>query len=276
MRWHIWTIFALSVLAGIGTQAWGRGHWLFFGTRLAVAAGIGAALLAIFVAPRVIPVPQNADAARAISVLINAVALTGVLGAGAGILTLLQPNNDDPFRPWWSLGVLVFVAADLAWAAQGLNPTVPAAFYDRQEPQQGDSRAYWPEPPEDHQAAVFETYLLFDDYRVAQQQWQAFRASQTPDLNLLDRQYLLNNFDPLQVGYFAQYLDLIEAQLPDADALLQAANTNALFDRSGQRIDLDFPVQRAWLVNSACWHLTKLVSAKGFRAGIGTPTVRCI
>ena len=30
VRWHIWTVFALSVLAGIGTQAWGRGHWLFF------------------------------------------------------------------------------------------------------------------------------------------------------------------------------------------------------------------------------------------------------
>ena len=30
VRWHIWTVFALSVLAGIGTQAWGRGTLAVF------------------------------------------------------------------------------------------------------------------------------------------------------------------------------------------------------------------------------------------------------
>ncbi len=130
VRWHLWTVFALSVLAGIGVQAWGHGHWLLFGTRLAIAAGIGAALLALFVAPTVIPTPKDPDTAMAIQVLVNAVALTGILGAGAGVLTLLQPERDAPYYRWWSLGVLLLVAADLGWAALGLNPTTGADFYD--------------------------------------------------------------------------------------------------------------------------------------------------
>ncbi|MBZ0301564.1 MAG: YfhO family protein, partial [Anaerolineae bacterium] len=205
VRWHLWTVFALSVLAGIGTRSWGRGHWLFFGTRLAVAGGIGAALLAWFAALVLLSALDDAEAALALDVLRRAVVLTGLLGAGAGILTLLQPDPQHRRYPSWALGVLVFVAVDLGWAGQGLNPTVPAAFYDRSAaPESGEGRAYWPEEAE--RAVEFDTYLPFDDYRVAVENWPAFRQSQLPNLNLLDRWPLLNNFDPLRVGPFARYI----------------------------------------------------------------------
>lgn len=251
VRWHIWTVFALSVLAGIGTWSWGRGHWLFFGTRLAIAAGVGAALLALFVAPNLITI-DDPDTAQALDVLRVAVALTGLLGAGAGALTLLQPERESRRYVWWGLAVLAFVAVDVGWAAWGLNPTVPAAFYDRLEHDDTEARAYWPEDAE--RAIAFDTYLLFDDYRVAADQWQAYRSSELPNLNLLDRWPLFNNFEPLRVGEFARYIALIEDNLPDAANLLQAAQVNTLYDETGARSELDHPVARAWFVDSVCWH----------------------
>jgi hypothetical protein len=251
VRWHLWTVLALSVLAGIGTRSWGRGHWLFFGTRLAIAGCIAAALLALFVAPALIPTDGDPELAQAIGVLRLAVAATGILGALAGALTLLQPERGSSRYSWWSLVVLVVVAIDLGWAAWGLNPTVPAAFYEK-GPNDEQARAYWPEEAE--RAVEFDTHLLFKDYRVATENWEAFRASELPNLNLLDRWHLLNNFDPLRVGPFVQYLDLIEANLPDADNLLQAAQVNALYEETGERSALVSPVERAWFVESVCWH----------------------
>ncbi len=256
VRWHIWTVFALSVLAGIGTQAWGRGHWLFFGTRLATAAGIGAALLAVFVAPAIIPTPENPDTEQAIQVLIQAVVVTGLLGAGAGVLTLLQPERDHRNFRWWSLAVLVFVAVDLGWAAQGLNPTITPEFFERQpDSASTEKRAYWPEDAE--RETVFETYLLFDDYQYAVDHWREFRASQAPNLNLIDRWHLLNNFEPLKVGHYAQYIDLVEAQRADADGLLQAAGVDVVYNNAGGAVELGQPAARAWFVEAACWHDTE-------------------
>jgi hypothetical protein len=264
VRWHLWTVFALSVLAGIGTQAWGRGHWLFFGTRLATAGGIGAALLAYFAAPHILPM-DDPETRQNVQVLINAVALTGLLGAGAGVLTLLQPGQESRRYPWWALAVLIFVALDLAWAAQGLNPTAPATFYERRDTDYGDSRAYWPEEAE--RDIAFETWLLFDDYRVAAEDWQGFRASELPNLNLLDRWYLLNNFEPLRVGHFTAYTTLIEQNLPAAEGLLQAAGVSALYDSKGVRQPLARTAARAWIVESACWH----DSAESLTAALADP-----
>src|SRR5690606_24589574 len=171
-------------------------------------------------APALIPTADDPELARAIGVLRMAVAVTGIFGALAGALTLLQPERDSKRYFWWGLAVLVVVAIDLVWAAQGLNPTVPAAFYNKL-PTDYQDRAYWPEEAE--RAVEFEKHLLFKDYRVATENWQAFRASELPNLNLLDRWHLLNNFDPLRVGPFVRYLDLIEVNLPEADPLLQAA-----------------------------------------------------
>jgi hypothetical protein len=252
VRWHLWTVFALSVLAGIGTRSWGRGYWLFFGTRLATAGCIAAVLLAMFAAPIIIPAEGDPELARALDVLRLAVVTTGIFGALAGALTLLQPERESSRYGWWALAVLIVVAIDLGWAAQGLNPTVPAAFYDRIPAPEGEARAYWPEEAE--RKVEFETYLLFKDYRVAADSWRDFRASQLPNLNLIDRWHLLNNFDPLRVGPFAQYIGLIEGNLPDAQKLLQAARVNAIYDETGTRIALDAPAARAWFVETACWH----------------------
>jgi hypothetical protein len=181
----------------------------------------------------------------------------GILGAVAGVLTLLQPDRRSRRYAWWGLAVLVFVAADLAWAARGLNPTVTAEFYNRlADADGGDSRAYWPEKIDDD--LKYETYLRFDDYRIATEGWVDFRGSGLDNLNLLDRHYLLNNFDPLRVGHFVDYVNLIEANPEQRDALLQAAYVQNVYGENGERQALNLPTARAWFSEGICWHTTEL------------------
>ena len=250
VRWHIWTVFGLSILAGIGVAAWGHGYWLFFATRLAIAACIGAALLA-FLAPRFLP--PNVSGQAGVQALIRAVMGMGILGALAGVLTLTQPESDT--HRWyglWQIVVWLVIAVDLGYAAQGLNPTTPANLYDRKTTNADNFRAYWSE--EATKAVQYDKFLPFDDYSVVVQQLDAFRSSGLANLNLIDRTSLLNNFDPLLVGSFAQYIDLIEKNPAQRDILLQAADVGATYDNKGALNPVNRPAARAWFVKSACWH----------------------
>lgn len=254
VRWHIWTVFGLSVLAGIGVGMWGRGYWLFFGTRLATAGCIGAALLAL-VAPRFLP--PDVSSIEGVQVIIQAVVITGILGALAGTLTLLQPEAPTGNRyRWWMAAVWVVLAGDLVYAAQGLNPTISASFYDRLSPANNAvERAYWTEAAEED--IKFGTFLLFNDYQVAVDNADAFRKSGLANLNLLDRTPLLNNFEPLLVGLFAEYVDLIELNPDQRGTLLQAAGVSGVYDADGTLQTLERSGVRAWVVESACWHSDK-------------------
>ncbi|MBZ0277006.1 MAG: YfhO family protein, partial [Anaerolineae bacterium] len=155
----------------------------------------------------------------------------------------------------WMLVALVVVAADLIYAAQGLNPTVPASFFDSR-PAQDTTRAYWPQAAQD--AALFtgpDALLRLDDYRVAVTRQADFRTSGLPDVNLLDRRPLLNNFDPLLAGHFAEYIMLLDSASPEQQAaLLQAAGVGAIYTGVGQVSPLDPPAAETWLVDSVCWH----------------------
>jgi hypothetical protein len=143
------------------------------------------------------------------------------------------------------------IGADLAYAARGLNPTIPAAFYDRDRNSSPTTqRAYWPEEVE--KALEFDDLLTFEDYRVAVERQDEFRQSNFANLNLLDRAPLLNNFDPLLVGNFAQYIDLIEENPDQRDLLLQAAGVDVVYDAQGKQVALEQEAARAWFVRSLC------------------------
>ena len=91
VRWHIWTVVALSILAGMGVGSWRRGYWLFFCTRLAVAASIGAIILGLL-APRILPPDITGN--DGVQVIIRAVIATGVFAALAGIFDLAPSRRD--------------------------------------------------------------------------------------------------------------------------------------------------------------------------------------
>ena len=165
------------------------------------------------------------------------------------MLTLTQPEPGTGGHSRWQGIVLLVVAVDLAWAAWGFNPTVPASFYQPNPVNEAQARGYWTEEAE--KVIKFEQYFRFDNYLVATDNWRAVRATDLPDLNLIDRAPLLNNFEPLLVGHFADYVDLLEDT--ESPPLLTAAGVGALYDADG-RHPLEQSAARAWLVSSVCWH----------------------
>src|SRR5262249_16255105 len=157
---------------------------------------------------------------------------------------------------------LLVVAADLIWAAWGLNPTAPASFYDANPDAATATRSYWTHTAE--QQVKFEQYFRFDNYPVAVEQAAQIRASQLPDLNLVDRCPLLNNFEPLLPGHFTEYIDLLETK--QTRPLFQAAGVGALYVPESQ--PLATPGTRAWLVTSVCWQPDE----DALKAAISDPT----
>ncbi len=242
VRWHLWTVVGLSVLAGIGVTAWGRSRRLRrWSMRLLVACGTATvlAILALIFAP---------SAIRAVSLLEQAAIAAGLLGVVGSLLTLSQPEAGTSAHGRWSAIVLMVVAADLVWAGWRLNPTVPASFYMPNQTTEAQSRVYWTKDAEKN--LKFEELFRFDNYEAAVARQDVARASELPNLNIIDHVPLLNNFEPLLIGHFAEYIDLIEAT--QSKPLLQAAGVDVVYAPEHQALDAS--AERAWLLTAVCWH----------------------
>lgn len=223
VRWLIWPAFGLSIMAGIGVHNWNRSQLTLFWTRLAAAGGGSVALVAL---ASTVLLDIDSDV---LSVLAKALMALGCWIIGTAILTLTQPTrslNNKATR--WQVAVLIFVAADLSWAVIGLNPTITDDFYDRDfsisEPQ---GRLYWFE--DYHEEVKFEEYFDLSDYRRATDRWTQIRTSLLPNLNILDRIEVFNNFDPLQPAVHTQYIELIEATANQSTNLLRAASVGEVY-----------------------------------------------
>ncbi len=270
VRWLILTEFSLCVLAGIGTDHWGRGRWVVFWSRLAAAGG-GAMVLMALVA--LYTMEMDSDTLRVLS---QGIMVLGCGMVGAALLTLTQPV-DPAVNPWpgaprlWRVIVLVFVALDLAWMAHGLNPTVPDAFFDiHKQGDVDDGRIYWFDDTEravtfgsegDADTPPIQGYFDVTDYRVAVDHWREVRASRLPNINMLDRIPALNNNDPLLPADHSRYIDLIEEVGADAAPLLHAAGVTQVYGMVPDGWQGENPaiapyadeVVQAWLVPEALW-----------------------
>ncbi len=242
VRWHLWTVFGLCMLAGAGATVWGR-------TRRAKrwAGRLTAASIAALIAGSLSPVAMEAGHNVEIVTLLRGLFSVGLIGTAAGMLSLIQPDPSHARYARWSLAILMLVAADLGWASVGLNPTHTAAYTLQPEPTASPARAYWPEAVQEH--VKFDTWFQPDDYRVVVNQWQEVLASELPDLNILDRLPLLNNFDPLRIGHFELFSQRIEAAAEVDERLFVAANVGSRYSMDGTRAPLDIETARAWLVS---------------------------
>jgi len=244
VRWHLWTVFGLCLLAGAGIEAWGRSRpakrW---------AGRLTAASVAALIAGSLAPIAFEAGHSAEVVTLLRGMFSVGLIGTAAGLLSLVQPEHSHTRYPRWSLAVLFLVAADLGWATVGLNPTLTADYGFAAKDETPDTRAYW---PEDAQETVkFDILFQTSNYRAAIDQWDVVMSSQLPDLNILDRRPLLNNFDPLRVANYEAFTQAIENADEADDRLLLAGNVDSLFTGAGTLEPLDIDTARAWLV-SAC------------------------
>ncbi len=133
----------------------------------------------------------------------------------------------------WQLAVVLWVALDLLVAGWGLNPGIDLNFYteaasnanELQEMAQG-GRLYIPRAQEEWLKYV--RYLRFDTFE-PDQDWRDLRMAYLPDLNLLDRVQMVNNFDPLVPGRYAALLDALEVASPEGrEALLKRMNVGVV------------------------------------------------
>ena len=244
-RWSLWTVFALCLLAAFGVTAWGRSYKQRRWTRRLMAGCVAVVLLAVAGA---LTMPAQGGA----FVLLRALFVAAILGIATGWLTLRQPEPNSRRALRWVALVLLVVTADLVWANWGQNPTVPALFFDRDPLRASAVRADWPSEVEVQ--VKFDDFFRVDDYRIAAERWPDVRASGLPNLNLLDRRPLLDNFDPLVPGAFAAFSRLLDATPPNERAgLYVAAGVGALYTGANVTSPTSEAAARAWLVPSVCW-----------------------
>jgi hypothetical protein len=213
-RWLLLAVFSLTMLAALAVPMWKpdrrarrRVRIALIGSVSLIAAGIFAQMLMRNTTPIT-------------SQLIQGVTVLGVLVMAVALIFLAQPTNERHYSRWM-ISVLIFVAADLWWANAQSIPTVPANFYDKRPAASAD-RVFWTDPKgEQLPQSAFDNYLTLNDYRIAVARWKEYRQSELPDLNLLDRQPLLNNFDPLRPEGFERLTKLLNENANPA--ILRAA-----------------------------------------------------
>ncbi len=266
VRWLIWMVMALCILAGIGTTWWGRSAHLKRWTKRLMAACMAAIL-----AGAMGLLTGISGTNPLVPALFRAVLIIGLLGLFAGCLTLTQPPQTSPVYIRWSAAVLIVVALDLTIVNWGLNPTTSADFYDRRLPQIAPpDRGFWQSQDEDD--LKFGRYFMFDDYRPAAEQIEELRQSNLPDLNLLDRFPLFNNFDPLLSGNYVTYRNMLETQ-PDHQGLLRAAGISVLVTANGVT-SLENDASQAYWVGAACWHTDDVSTVEALRRSDFDPEMR--
>ncbi len=264
VRWLILTHLGLALLAGIGVGHWERGPRAVYWSRLAAAGGVAMALLALGARAFADLAPPELDT------MALAVAAFGGWIAAAALLTLVQPLGPahSARATLWRAAVLLVVTLDLAWFAAGLNPTVPASFFERREVAGPPGRVYWFDDyqydvtfgTDEDEAPPVEGFFDVGDYRIAGRRREELRASLLPNLNLLDRVPSLDNNDPLLPDAHRRYVALVEELGTGAGALLHAAGVTRAFGVTPDGWTGATPAvapgadgATAWLVAAAEW-----------------------
>jgi hypothetical protein len=208
-RWLLLAVFSMAMLAAFAVPMWKperraliRIRIVLIGAISVTAAGIIAQLIMRSAEPLMVQ-------------MLYGVTVIGALVAAVSVIFLTQPADERHYSRW-AIAVLVFVAADLWWANALSNPTAPASFYDRPLlafPLPG--RIFWRDPNNQQlPEATFDTYLKLNDYRMTADQLNSYRSLHLPNMNLLDRQLLVNNFDPLRPDWFDRYTRLLTNPTP--------------------------------------------------------------
>ncbi|MCP4539553.1 MAG: YfhO family protein [Chloroflexi bacterium] len=259
-RWLAVTTVALAALAALGSQRWPAGHRGRRLGALGIAVGISL-LLGGLAAPRLVPdLPTAFGPATA--------RLGGTL-AIAGVLMLLRRD-----AAWWRAALVGFIALDLLLFGRTLMPTVGRSlYYGRTESatflsgEPGPVRIYWPTDPvrpnSDYGAEhrVKFSYLTFDDFGLRDvDYWQGMREALLPNAGMLDGVASANNFDPLLVG---RYVDFLQAVAQNPALLHVMGVTHVASDRSWPGGELAHAgastalyrlpdsLGRAWIVSAA-------------------------
>jgi len=199
-RFSIWAEISLAILAGIGIDqlaqvAGKRKYWI----RLAAAgciAVIGGSLIGW---------KFLTDVKTTFFIPIG---LAGIFGLGTALLILFQPDKDKElnYRVWSGI-IVILIAADLIIAGWGLNPGVGIEFYDVAMNEGGGTRTYMTSDLEYN--LKFGKYFRFESFS-PEVSWEDMHNDLLPNLPILQRREMVNNFDPLVPSRFQTWLSEYE------------------------------------------------------------------
>lgn len=252
-RWLAMTTVALAALAGVGAQEWRRGRATRRRGALGVVFGL-AAVLGGLTASHLIPgIPSSFGPATARAGL--TLAATG----GVALWRTRGDRKDRPYEWWWVAVGLVWI--DLLVFGWGLVPSVDRALYIGRSSTGAAlaanpvvERTFWPAEghPEPGYALKFSRYFRFDTFGPRDLAfWRSLRETLLPNLGMLDGVPSANNFEPLQVG---RYADVVRAT-DGAPALLRAMGVTHLVTATAEAethvTALPDPLGRAWVVPTA-------------------------
>ncbi len=227
-RWLAVVTIALAALASLAAQRWPAGRFRHRRGALGVVFG-GALLIAGLAAPRLIPNERIVTFSAATLRL-------GVTLIGVGLLILAWRE-----KPWWRAAVIAFILLDLLLFGWPLVPTVDRSLYLGSTNvavflvQDGAARVYWPTDPThrnreyDAENRVKFGYLRFSDFGPHEPDYgRGMRESLLPNTGILDGVSSVNNFDPLLMG---RYVDFLRAATGAPSLLRVMGATHVMSDR---------------------------------------------
>ena len=201
-RFMIWVVFSASILAATTFDQWKKPlgkvlYWVRLGTAGGFGVGIGATWMMI----------SHPDLQPT---FISAAFQISVLTFFCGFLYLINPSihsgEDKPNRiKFWQLGVILFVFLDLFFLSFN---TIPLQDIQQIQDFQNNSpenskRIYWDEG--DDYTFRYDTVLDFKNYENTLTAAQLV-DSQLANVNLYNHVVSLNNFEPMRLKTYDQFL----------------------------------------------------------------------
>jgi len=232
-RFSLWAEIALAMLAGIGvdqlTRPTGkRQYWI----RLA-AAGCVAVIGGSLLSRRLL---SNVKTTYFIPFV-----LAGILGLGTALMILFKPDNEhEKDLNLWSGLLILLVAVDLLVAGWGLNPGVGINFYDVDRDGETVGRTFMPADLE--YDLKFSKYFRFESFS-PETPWAEMHQDLLPNLSILQRIEMVNNFDPILPARFqiwiTEYNKLDDRNSHQMTDLMNIIEVVSETDGEIQRVDIE-------------------------------------
>ena len=221
-RFTIWAEISLAIMAGIAIDRFRRpeGRGLYW-TRLAAAGCF--AITAGSVIAWIYFGEINLT-------FIKSAGKTGLLGLLFTLAMLYRPEeNQGRNRDIWSYIVVGLVGIDLLAAGWGLNPGIDLDFYQITSEQERNARVFMYESAE--YDLKFRQFFSFESF-LPKKDWEEMYAYSLPNLNMLQRIEMVNNFDPIVPGRYQTWIEEINKQdLIENEQLLNLMNIGAIIEK---------------------------------------------
>lgn len=223
-RFTIWAEISLAVLAGIAIDRFRRpeGRSLYW-ARLAAAGCF--AITAGSIIAWVYFGEINLT-------FIKSAGTTGLLGLVFTLAMLFGPEeNKDRKKDIWNYIVVGLVGVDLLVAGWGLNPGIDLGFYRINSEQEKHSRRFMYESVE--YDLKFDQFFTFESFS-SKNDWEDMYTYSLPNLNMLQRSEMVNNFDPIVQGRYQTWMEEINKQdLSKNEQLMKLMNVGEIIERDG-------------------------------------------